>query len=221
LTVTNSSGTSTQQTFTGQAMSQNGEFQLATFVQKVNVSLNPDASPIISSINPRSGPSTGGTQVLIRGDFFENTTAVHFGRKPAEHFTVIDDNTIIAISPPNSGTVNVIVSTPAGNSGNRLSILDMFTYIIIRPPLAPTHFRATLKTKRFEAIAKLKWRPSLDPSVVKYQLFRNGKLIATTPASGPFSFKDRLRSPKRKWRYKLVAVNAEGQTSKPVKIVLD
>jgi hypothetical protein len=48
----------------------------------------------------RSGPAAGGTSVVISGRNFTGTTAVMFGANPATSFTVVDDNTITAISPP-------------------------------------------------------------------------------------------------------------------------
>jgi hypothetical protein len=56
--------------------------------------------PWIASIVPNSGPSTGGTTVVITGRNFTGATAVRFGANPAASFTVDSDTQITAVSPP-------------------------------------------------------------------------------------------------------------------------
>jgi len=56
--------------------------------------------PFVSSLTPDHGPATGGTSVIISGRNFSGASAVMFGANPATAFTVVDDNTIAAISPP-------------------------------------------------------------------------------------------------------------------------
>jgi hypothetical protein len=71
--------------------------------------------PGLSSISPSSGPSEGGTQVVISGHDFSGATGVSFGGTPAS-FTVNSDNEVIAAAPPGnrSGPVGVTVRTAAG-----------------------------------------------------------------------------------------------------------
>ncbi len=68
----------------------------------------------LTSLNPTSGSSTGGTAVTITGDGFDGTTGVTFGTSSAS-FVVNSDTSITAISPAAPlGKMDVTVTTPAG-----------------------------------------------------------------------------------------------------------
>jgi hypothetical protein len=56
--------------------------------------------PIITGLDPNSGPAAGGTSVVISGRNFTGTTAVMFGSNAAASFTVDSDSQITAVSPP-------------------------------------------------------------------------------------------------------------------------
>ncbi len=84
------------------------------------------ATPAVTSIDPTSGPPTGGTLVTIAGSGFTGATAVYFGATPAANFTVDSDTEITATSPQGLGIVDVIVTTPGGTSAT--SPDDQFTY---------------------------------------------------------------------------------------------
>jgi hypothetical protein len=81
--------------------------------------------PTVTSINPSSGPTTGGTVVIITGANFTGATAVEFGTTSAT-FLVDNAAQITAVSPPGTGTVDVTVTTPVGTSAT--SSFDQFTY---------------------------------------------------------------------------------------------
>ena len=85
------------------------------------------AQPKVTSILPMSGPTTGGTSVIIRGSNFTGATKVLFGTVPASSFTVNSATQITAVSPAGSGTVDVRVTTPGGTS--LTSTADRFTYV--------------------------------------------------------------------------------------------
>jgi hypothetical protein len=91
--------------------------------------------PKIMSISPTSGPAAGGTTVTIRGEGLTGASQVLFGTVPARSFTVNSATQITAVSPAGSGTVDVMVSTPAGTSAT--SAADRFTYV---PTPAPVPF---------------------------------------------------------------------------------
>jgi hypothetical protein len=83
--------------------------------------------PVVTTINPNSGPTVGGTIVTITGDRFTGATEVMFGTIPASSFTVYNDTSIAATSPSEPlGTVDVIVTTNKGASA--ISSRDKFTY---------------------------------------------------------------------------------------------
>jgi hypothetical protein len=73
--------------------------------------------PVITNLNPNSGPISGGTVVVITGSGFTGATAVTFGGVNAA-FTVNSATQITATAPARSttGTVHVRVTTPAGTS---------------------------------------------------------------------------------------------------------
>jgi hypothetical protein len=85
------------------------------------------AIPAVASLTPSSGPTAGGTSVVISGQGFTGATTVIFGTVIAPAFTVTSDGQITAISPPGSGTVDVTVITTGGVSP--VTVADQFTYI--------------------------------------------------------------------------------------------
>jgi len=86
-----------------------------------------DPTPTISSISPTSGPTSGGTSVIVTGTNFTDATDVNFGSTAAS-FTVDSATQITATSPAGSaGVVDVTVTTAGGTSTT--SSADEFTYI--------------------------------------------------------------------------------------------
>jgi IPT/TIG domain-containing protein len=85
------------------------------------------APPTITSVEPSSGTTSGGTSVTIQGTGFgAGITAVEFGSVSATSFKVVTESTMTAVSPPGSGTVDVTVKTAGGTSVT--STADRFTY---------------------------------------------------------------------------------------------
>jgi len=84
--------------------------------------------PGISSIEPTSGPSTGGTVVTIKGRGFSDPS-VKFGSAVATDTEVLSEGEIRAVSPPGSGTVGVTVTINSGTPAQRTSGSLPFTYI--------------------------------------------------------------------------------------------
>jgi hypothetical protein len=73
-------------------------------------------APMISSLSPSSGPTTGGTVLTITGSGFTGATAVTFGVTPAASFTIDSDTQIRAVSPAHAGVVQVTITTAGGTS---------------------------------------------------------------------------------------------------------
>jgi len=71
----------------------------------------PTSIPQVKSVQPSSGPASGGTEVVITGTGFTGDASVSFGSIPAKKITLIDNTQIVAISPPGEGMVNVIVTS--------------------------------------------------------------------------------------------------------------
>ena len=85
------------------------------------------AIPAVAQLTPKSGPTAGGTSVVISGQGFTGATTVAFGGVVAPAFTVNSDIQITAISPPGSGMVDVTVTTSGGVSP--VTVADQFTYV--------------------------------------------------------------------------------------------
>jgi hypothetical protein len=83
--------------------------------------------PTVTSLSPTSGIRTGGTTVIIRGTNFSGATVVKFGNTNATSFVVNSTTQITAVSPAaGTGTVDVRVTTPGGQSANTSA--DNYTY---------------------------------------------------------------------------------------------
>ncbi|MFG2191694.1 IPT/TIG domain-containing protein [Streptomyces sp. NPDC048639] len=73
-------------------------------------------APVLNSLSPTSGPTTGGTTVTLTGTDLTGATSVKFGTTTASSFTVISATQITATAPAGTGTVQVTVTTPSGTS---------------------------------------------------------------------------------------------------------
>jgi len=83
--------------------------------------------PVVSSVSPASGPTSGGTTVTIDGVNLAGATAVHFGTVGSPSFNVTSDTSVTATAPPHAaGTVDVTVTSPRGTSAT--SPADQFSY---------------------------------------------------------------------------------------------
>jgi hypothetical protein len=85
-------------------------------------------APIVVSVSPTSGPTTGGNSVAINGSHFTGATAVTFGTTAATSFSFVSDTLINAVVPPGpigGGSVSVRVTSPGGTSAPGVT----YTYI--------------------------------------------------------------------------------------------
>ncbi len=76
----------------------------------------PSAAPVITNISTASGAAAGGDTVTLNGSGFTGVTAVTFGGVAAPSVTPDHDTVLTVVTPPGSGTVDVVVSSPAGDS---------------------------------------------------------------------------------------------------------
>lgn len=79
---------------------------------------------VVTSVVPNSGPATGGTKVVIRGQNFGGTTNVKFGGSNGTGLQVVNDNEIQVTTPAGSGTVDVVITDDAGTT----TVKNGFTY---------------------------------------------------------------------------------------------
>ena len=82
--------------------------------------------PTLTGILPTSGPTVGGTTVIITGTNFTGASSVKFGSTAATSFTVTSNTQITAVTPAGIGTVDVTVTTLGGTTA--ISGSDKFTY---------------------------------------------------------------------------------------------
>jgi hypothetical protein len=104
-----------------------------TYVQ----SSPPPPLPTVTSINPESGSSAGGTPVTITGSgFITGATTVEIGGVAASSVQVISDTELTAVAPANAlGAAEVVVADANGASTGG----PAFTYVTTSPPSqAPT-----------------------------------------------------------------------------------
>jgi hypothetical protein len=91
-------------------------------------------APTVTGISPNSGSTAGDgifSVTTITGTNFTGATLVTIGGSPAS-FSVIDDKTISVKVPPGiAGVADVVVFTPAGNSG--ASGQSLYTYFAGSP----------------------------------------------------------------------------------------
>ncbi|WP_295215675.1 putative Ig domain-containing protein [uncultured Brevundimonas sp.] len=85
------------------------------------------AAPVVNAVSPASGPTAGGTTVILTGQQFANATAVTFGGTAATSFTVNSATQITATAPAGTGTVNIRVTTAGGTSAT--SAANQYTYV--------------------------------------------------------------------------------------------
>ena len=98
-------------------------------VQNVAITAGtPAPMPTVTGVSPNQGPYSGGTSVTITGTNFAGVSAVDFGPgNPVDTYTITSPTTIIATSPPGTGTVDVTVTAPGGTSATNPG--DQFNYI--------------------------------------------------------------------------------------------
>ncbi len=99
------------------------------------------AHPVVKAINPSQGYEAGGTSVTISGSNLQNADEVKVGGKAVSSFTVTNGNSIVATTPPGTGTVDITVRSPGGTS--TANPADRFTYV--RPGPAPTLTKLSTK----------------------------------------------------------------------------
>ena len=87
------------------------------------------AAPNVAGLTPASGPTGGGTPVIISGTNLAGASAVTFGATAATGFVVNSASKITAIAPPGSvGAVDVTVTTAGGTSATGAA--DQYSYTL-------------------------------------------------------------------------------------------
>jgi hypothetical protein len=87
------------------------------------------APPVISSIDPSTGSTIGGTKVLIQGSNLDGPTAVLFGGTPGTSVNTLAGGTIEATSPRVSAAGPVDIIVHANGQSTSPSPAAVFTYV--------------------------------------------------------------------------------------------
>jgi hypothetical protein len=100
----------------------------------LSANIAPASAPLISSVSPKSGPTSGGTLVSVSGSNFQPGATVLFGGVTASSVTVSSSTLIqAAVHAHIAGAVDVTVRNPDGETSTDIS---GFTYT---PSLALAH----------------------------------------------------------------------------------
>jgi hypothetical protein len=83
-------------------------------------------APTVNSINPNSGPTSGGTMVTLTGNNFVSGATVTIGQRQATMVSVTGTQITAITQPGDPGTVNVIVTNPDGQAS---TLSGGFTYL--------------------------------------------------------------------------------------------
>jgi hypothetical protein len=77
----------------------------------------------VTSVQPSSGPTQGGQQVIVTGSAFEPHATVTFGGLAGTVISIDNSGGVIVVQTPShsSGPVDVVVTNPDNNSGTLLS----------------------------------------------------------------------------------------------------
>src|ERR1700722_2734220 len=89
--------------------------------------------PVVTLVEPLSGPAAGGTVVTITGSGFTYASAVRFGTKSGTALTIVSDTKITVTAPAGTGAVTVTVTNPMGPSA--AGLLTRFTYNVAPLPV--------------------------------------------------------------------------------------
>lgn len=98
-------------------------------------------SAAATSLNPTSGPETGGTVVTISGAGFTGATGVTFDGTPGSSFSVDSDTQITVTSPAHDpGTVDVVVQHPGGDAAPLdFEFMQLITVTGVTPGSGPSY----------------------------------------------------------------------------------
>jgi len=141
--------------------------------------------PIISSIIPVAGPTSGGTTVTITGGNLAEATSVKFGGTEAAGFTVESGTTVTAVAPPGSGTVDITITTPAGTSAtgaaDRYTFQSAPTVTKVAPALGPVGGGTIVKISgtEFTAASSVSFGGT---SAASYTVISSTTITAVAPA---------------------------------------
>jgi hypothetical protein len=145
---------------------QNPDSQTATKTNAYTYGTPP--APVVTSINPGFGPTTGGTSVTIGGSNFVNGATVSLGGSAASVGSVTSTSISATTTSHAAGFVNVVVTNPDTQSG---TLTNGFEYRVVS---TGAKFYAVTPCRVVDT------RSSIDPAVVKRGNFADDETRAYT-----------------------------------------
>jgi glucose/arabinose dehydrogenase len=104
----------------------NTDTKTGTLTSGYTYTTAPNPAPTVTSINPTTGVTTGGTTVTITGTGFLAGASVSFGGTAATGVALVNSTTISASTPAHAaGAVNVVVTNTDAKSG---TLTNGYTY---------------------------------------------------------------------------------------------
>ena len=160
-------------------------------------------APTVTSVSPTSGPTAGGTTVIITGTgfaFASGSGAVKFGAANAI-YTINSNTQITATAPGNSaGTYDVTVTTAGGTSAT--SAADQYTYVsapmvtAVSPNRGPTAGGTTvIITGSGFAFANPTGAVKFGATNATYTINSNTQITATSPANAAGTYDITVTTP--------------------------
>ena len=92
-------------------------------------------TPTVTSVDPTTGPTAGGTAVTLQGTNFDGVTGIDFGDAAASSFTCAAQTCTVTSPPHAVGPVDVTVTNAGGTSASNPPA-DQFTYEAGQPDIA-------------------------------------------------------------------------------------
>jgi hypothetical protein len=118
--------------------------------------------PSVTSVTPAQGGAGGGTGVTLLGANFTGAINVLFGGVPAESFQVVTDTYISAVAPPGTGTADVTVVGPGGQSPPSPQAQYSYVAPVVNstsPPIAPAGAQITLQGQYLNGVTQVLFSP--------------------------------------------------------------
>ncbi len=185
-------------TFSGYMYTGNASF-LADTLATINFNFVP--APTVTALSPSSGPTAGGTSVVITGTNFTGATAVSFGATAATGFTINSSTQITATAPAHAaGTVDVTVMTSSGtsatSSADRFSFVSAPTVTSVSPTAGPTSggTTVTITGSGFSA-ANPTGAVKFGATNATYTINSNTQITATAPANSAGTYDITVTTP--------------------------
>jgi Leucine-rich repeat (LRR) protein len=172
--------------------------------------------PVITSISPTNGLTTGGTTVTITGTYFSGITSVNFGANTAS-ITANTDTQITAVSPSGpAGVIDITATTSGGTS--TINSADQFSYYAAS--VATTNAATSITTTGATLNGTINANNASTAVTFQYGLttgYGTNVTASQSPVTGisdtPVSYALSGLAPNTTYHYRVVGLNTAGTTN--------